>query len=321
MFDGELERDGRMSRQVTPAAEPPSPTLSGYPDLSSAVASLPFALMKRDREEARNRSRVPSTINEIACSAGILVVGDEVLNGKVRDCNAHYLCGMLHSRGVCIKRIEMVPDDIYAISEVVQNMCATCDFVFTSGGLGPTHDDVTVAGVAAAFKCRLIRDEKFFAMLSGSQRKWSQTAQQKMAIVPEGATVEWPCDGNPWPILSMNNCYVFAGMPAVCRSMFERAASDGRFTGANTFACVALRLDAEEAEILDTLQSTVEAFSSVHIGSYPSTDTSPEGEKSPGARRCSLTITFEAFDADIIEEARAHLKKGCQELRQGMIVD
>jgi len=244
----------------------------------------------------------------------------------VRDCNAHYLCGMLHSRGVCIKRIEMVPDDIYAISEVVQNMCATCDFVFTSGGLGPTHDDVTVAGVAAAFKCRLIRDEKFFAMLSGSQRKWSQTAQQKMAIVPEGATVEWPCDGNPWPILSMNNVYVFAGMPVALKSMFERAAGDGRFTGAHKFSCVALQLAIEEQDIVDHLQRTVDAFPSVHIGSYPSTVGMPAAKENSGYpseryedliesvcegtadRVCRVTVTFEAFEPAIIQEAQEHLR-------------
>jgi FAD synthetase len=305
LADDDLERDGRMSRQVTrdaeaTAAPPDPPVLQVVPESAQGGYS--------QQQPAR-----------VYCSAGIIVVGDEILNGKVRDCNAHYLCGMLHSRGVSIAGIQMVPDDIYAIAEAVQKMVSTCDFVFTAGGLGPTHDDVTVAGVAAAFRCRLIKDEKFFTMLSGGADKegkarWSNTACQKMASLPQGATVEWPCDGNPWPIVSMNNVYVFAGMPTAFKQMFERASSDGRFASSQRFACVALRLDAEESDILDFLQITVDTYPSVHIGSYPSTDDAPNDEtcannESTDGKRCRLTITFEAFDADIIEEARSHLAK------------
>lgn len=296
----ELERDGRMSRQVTPAV---TSTCA-----SSATKASP---VPRQGDYGQKRA---------ICAAGVIVVGDEILNGKVRDCNAHYLCGMLHSRGVSIARIEMVPDDIYAIAEAVQKMVATCDFVFTSGGLGPTHDDVTVAGVAQAFRCRLIKDEKFFAMLSAGTSKdgkarWSSTACQKMATLPQGAKVEWPCDGNPWPIVSMNGVYVFAGMPVVFKQMFERASSDGRFEGSHKFACVALHLDAEESDIVDLLQSTVDTYPSVHIGSYPSTDV-PANERmsvNSSAPICRLTITFEAFDSEIIKEARGHLKKALPE--------
>jgi len=278
LVDGEQERDGRGSRQVT--TEP-----------SQALA-------------------------EPVCSAGIVVVGDEILNGKVRDCNAHYLCGMLHSRGINIKGIEVVPDDIDAIASAVRKLSMSCDFVFTSGGLGPTHDDVTMAGVAAAFKCRLIQDDKFFAMLSSQDcGRRSDAFCRKMATMPEGSTVEWPSDGNAWPIVSVQNVYIFAGMPCVCRQMFERAASDGRFTGSQKFACVALHLNAEEHDILDALQNTVDAFPDVHIGSYPSSDV-PSGEagdacstSSSGACPGKLTITFEAFDAKCIEAARDHFRK------------
>lgn len=314
LLDGELERDGRMSRQET------STPITNYNAAEAPTPQPPLA------KEPAVRDASSLVGSDFACSAGIVNVGDEILNGKVRDTNAHYLCGMLHSRGVCIKGIATVRDDIHAIAEAVEKMSATCDFVFTSGGLGPTHDDATLAGVARAFKCRLIQDEKFFAMLAKTNSRWSSKACQKMAAIPEGAMVEWPSDGNPWPIVSMHGVYVFAGMPSVFRAMFERAASDGRFTGAQKFACVALQLDAEEGDVLDALQCTVDTFPNVHIGSYPSTDVPASGgyggseaDRGGGtSQTCRLTITFEAFDVDIIEEARVHLSKA---LPEGVIIN
>merc|ERR1712151_1431560 len=100
-----------------------------------------------------------------------------------------------------------------------------------------------MAGVAAAFDASLVEDQRLRAVLEGNNssiveepsrklnRQRSPEAAYKMALVPEGACVEWPSDGNPWPLVSMKNVYIFAGMPSVCRTMFERAAKDGRFEG------------------------------------------------------------------------------------------
>merc|ERR1711935_1264992 len=101
----------------------------------------------------------------------------------------------------------------------------------------------------------------------------------------------------------MGNVYIFAGMPSVCRLMFERAAKDGRFAGERQWICATIRLDAEEADILEPLQHTVDAFPDVDIGSYPHAVTAGNAPHDvekiiPDARTCRLTITFEAFDED-----------------------
>eukprot|EP00929_Paragymnodinium_shiwhaense_P074712 TRINITY_DN38241_c0_g1_i1.p1 TRINITY_DN38241_c0_g1~~TRINITY_DN38241_c0_g1_i1.p1 ORF type:complete len:549 (+),score=96.68 TRINITY_DN38241_c0_g1_i1:107-1648(+) len=196
--DASMERSGRLSRSTTPEAEPKS---------SEVASSLPDmgGLQRIASDEDRPRR------------ATIIVVGNEILSGKVHDRNAHYLCTRLHSFGVAVPRILTVPDDIQAIAAAVAAASVESDFVFTSGGLGPTHDDVTIAGVASAFKCRLVQDEKLYALLAGNKagketeggrllpRDLNAVACHKMAAVPEGAKVEWLKDGNPWPVVSMNN--------------------------------------------------------------------------------------------------------------------
>lgn len=135
-----------------------------------------------------------------------------------------------------------------------------------------------------------------------------------MASVPQGATVEWFGDGNPWPLVYMKNVYIFAGMPEVFIAMFKRAASDGRFNGAQRWASSALDLDAEEESILDALQATVDAFPNVTIGSYPKSRTCTkvangveEKNGTPNEWQHRLSISFEAFDEEFITAARNHL--------------
>lgn len=281
-----------------------------------------------------------------ARTAGIVVIGNEILSGKVHDANAHYLCSELHCRGVAVKRIEVVGDEVEDIAAAVRSMAESCNFVFTSGGLGPTHDDKTMEGVAMAFRCRLALDERFHGMLSdrastrkpalcngdtldtanGWQRQSSaEAAVNKMSCVPESSKVEWPSDGNPWPLVSMGNVYIFTGMPCIFQAMFKRAAADGRFDGSRLWTSCVLDLDAEEEDIIDALQRTVESHPKVDIGSYPSTtimhprtaedgefaDTTDEGSSKSDQLghhwQCRLTIVFEAFEKDRVFAARDHL--------------
>jgi len=262
-------------------------------------------------------------------AAGVVVVGNELLNGKVHDTNAHHLCGELHARGIVVKCVEVVPDDVEAIARCVGGMAIRCDFVFTSGGLGPTHDDKTMAGIAAAFNVGLVEDKRLYAMLASAGAKRgargnaagvldasggkinsssepmarqptpsTEAAYRKMASLPRGALVEWPDDGNPWPVVSMRNVYIFAGLPTAFRQMFGRAARDGRFEGARRWLQESVWLDAEEEEVPDALQSTVDGCPLVEIGSYPAAAV---------VGRQRLNIVLEAFDPEHLAAARAHL--------------
>jgi len=181
---------------------------------------------------------------------------------------------------------------------------------------------MTMAGVAAAFDVQMMQDQRLLAVLSEKlgisvskqadvvvedldgfemrRQTSSEAACHKLALVPEGALVEWPDDGNPWPLVSMRNVYIFAGMPPTFRTMFQRAAEDGRFEGARRWVNCTLWLDATEEEVLDSLNTTVDVFPLVEIGSYPSCDVDA------GRRR--LSITFEAFDEDQLKNAWAHFK-------------
>jgi len=259
-------------------------------------------------------------------TAGIVVIGNEILNGKVHDTNAHYLCGQLHGRGVVVKYVEVVSDDPEAIARVVARMAERCDFVFTSGGLGPTHDDMSMLGVALAFGEPLVEDTRFYNMLSsGAWRRPAESsrpeggdsvsdgtfqmdrqtsdggkeaARRKMAQLPRTARVEWLDDGNPWPLVSMRNVYILAGMPTAFQRMFQRAAKDGRFDNVRRWVAESLWLDADEEEVLEVLQETVDEFMFVEIGSYPAV-------AAEGRRR--LNISFESFDAAAVAAARARL--------------
>merc|ERR1712048_402323 len=137
-----------------------------------------------------------------------------------------------------------------------------------------------------------------------------ERAHHKMASVPEGAVVEWPDDGNPWPLVSMRNVYTFAGNPIIFKSMFERGASDGRFEGARRWLSHTLWLDAEEVEVLDALQHTVDSFPLVEIGSYPVAPTADS--------RRRLSITFQSFDAEQLHAAHTQL---AQALPASMLID
>lgn len=328
LADGSLERSGRGA---------------AAPEASSSSSSARQAQNAEQLDAAQDAQRSPalrafksSLSITPPRSAGLIVIGNEILSGKVLDVNAHHACAELRLRGVFVKSTEVVPDDVDAIARSVSRMAARCDFVFTSGGLGPTHDDVSMAGIARAFDAELVPDESFRAMLekhfaasgAGSaatsdletrslERQVSaevgrEAACSKMVSLPSGARVEWPSDDNPWPLVSMRNVYIFAGNPSTFRKMFQRAARDGRFEGPQPKRPLShlLWLDAGEEDVLCELQRTVDAFPFVEIGSYPSTDSDP------GRRR--LCVSLDTFDAQDLQAARLSLVSA---LPAGLLVD
>jgi molybdenum cofactor synthesis domain-containing protein len=300
MTDGSLERAGRSGSQASASA--------------AAVQAVDTSPSMRAFKSA---GIVPEPQ-----TAGVIVVGNEILTGKVHDENYYFLSRELHSLGVVVKGVHVVADDVDAIARCVKDLGSRCDFVFTSGGLGPTHDDVTMEGLATAFGSELVEDERFLTMLcaqggssASSGRGDRSAAFKKMAQLPRGATVEWPDDGNPWPIVSMRNVFIFAGRPDIFRAMYKRAASNGRFKGAKQWVARTIWLDAEEEDVLEALSRTVECFPFVEIGSYP--HCIPE-DAVDSARRKRLSITLEAFDKDQVVAARDQLMSA---LPDGILVD
>jgi len=198
---------------------------------------------------------------------GSIVIGDEILKGYVTDTNTSFLARTLFSAG--IKNVVILPDDKETIAQHVRTFSSKYDYVITSGGIGPTHDDITFESVAEAFDQELRVNavlEKLVVKFFGS----SKGAQLKLATVPsETVLILKNADGQKfrYPIVSVNNVIVLPGIP----QLFERSIAGlvGYWTSDSKNYSVELKLNCNETDVADILTQTQNLFSDVNIGSYP----------------------------------------------------
>jgi molybdenum cofactor synthesis domain-containing protein len=231
-----------------------------------------------------------------AGSAGIIVIGDEILSGKTRDENAAFLIAELRELGVSLQAIAVIPDVIDEIAATVRAFSQRYQHVFTSGGVGPTHDDLTMEGVARAFGTRVSRHPQLEGLLRRFYGERLEERNLRMAEVPEGVTLVQP-EGLPWPVPCVDNVYILPGIPEIFRRKF--AAIRERFRAAPFhLACVFTR--DEEGTIAGHLDAVTAAFPSVAVGSYPL--------MVPDAQRgWRVKVTLESKDAAAVERATAQL--------------
>ncbi len=226
-------------------------------------------------------------------TAGIILIGDEILSGKVADENARLLVEDLRSLGVALKKITVIPDVLDEIAATVRNFSDTFDHVFTSGGVGPTHDDLTMEGIARAFGGKVVRHPELERLLRGYYGERLNERNLRMADVPEGAHF---VDGDSanWPVVAMKNVYILPGVPEIFRRKWmairDRFA-DAPYVLRNVFT------HAEEGEIAAHLDAVVAAHPAVQVGSYPRFDTSEYRVK----------VTLESKQGDEVERATAQL--------------
>ena len=198
-------------------------------------------------------------------TAGILVIGNEILSGKVVDTNSPYLCKELRGLGVDVERIITIPDEIEIIAQYVRELSAAYDFVFTSGGIGPTHDDLTIDGIAAAFGRSLVFSESIGERLRRASKSEPNESELKMAQVPTGAVLI--DSGDLWfPLVVVENVYIFPGIPELLRKKFDSARE--RFRGV-PFVLRRVFVRAMESEIAEDLHALLGEFPELHLGSYP----------------------------------------------------
>ncbi|HEX2691418.1 MAG TPA: molybdopterin-binding protein [Kofleriaceae bacterium] len=198
-------------------------------------------------------------------TAGIVIIGDEILTGKFADENAVFLIGELRALGVELRRIIVIPDVLDDIAATVTDFAARFDHVFTSGGVGPTHDDVTMAGIAQGFGTRVVREPALEEKVRDYWGTKLATPNLRLANVPEGAALVYGKD-QVWPVVTYRNVYILPGVPALFRRKFIDIRDRFR-TVPMTVARV--YIDAEEGQIADDLDAVVAAFPAVRIGSYP----------------------------------------------------
>lgn len=201
-------------------------------------------------------------------TAGIAIIGDEILSGKVADENARLLIGELRELGVHLRRISIVPDDLEQIAASVTEMAGALDFVFTSGGVGPTHDDLTMKGIARGFGTRVVRHAELERMIRDFYGERLEEGHLRLAEVPEGADLV--TGENPrWPVVCYQNVYILPGVPGLFRKKFQ--AIRERFRCA-PFYCGRIYCDADESALAPELNRMVAEHPKVSFGSYPRFD-------------------------------------------------
>jgi molybdenum cofactor synthesis domain-containing protein len=201
--------------------------------------------------------------------AAILVIGDEILSGRTKDKNIGWLAEELTALGISLKEARVIADDRETIIQTVRSLAATYDYVFTSGGIGPTHDDITSEAVAAAFGVPVIRHPEAMARLT---RHYTDTdidfneARQKMADIPETATlIDNPVSAAPG--YRIENVHVMAGVPSILQAMFKGLAPS--LQGGVQPTRITVQCAIGEGNIAGILGDVSDQFSGVSIGSYP----------------------------------------------------
>jgi molybdenum cofactor synthesis domain-containing protein len=226
-------------------------------------------------------------------TAAIIVIGNEILSGKSVDQNASFLIGEMYELGVALRRIAVIPDDVEEIATAVGECSRRFDFVFTSGGVGPTHDDVTIQGVARAFERSVVRNPELEAMLRGYFGDGADETRLRMADVPEGSGLIRD-EGLRWPVLEIENVIVLPGVPELFRSKF--AAIRDRFR-AEPFFASAVYTREDEFDIAARLDRVASTHPKVEIGSYPTFTRDDYRVK----------ITIESKEESAVRDAKAAL--------------
>jgi molybdenum cofactor synthesis domain-containing protein len=199
-------------------------------------------------------------------TAAALVVGNELLSGKVQDENVMALAVTLRGLGITLRRVVMVLDDIETIAGEVRQLSRAHDVVFTSGGVGPTHDDLTVEAVARAFDRKVVMNPLMESMLRAHYRERCTEGHLRMALVPEGADLAVSREVT-WPTIVMQNVWLLPGVPEIFR--MKLAVVRERLAGGVPFVSRAVYTMMDEGHLKPLLDAIVLAHPLVEVGSYP----------------------------------------------------
>lgn len=226
--------------------------------------------------------------------AGIVVIGNEILSGKTADSNSAFLARELRQLGVTLKRIVVIPDDLDVIAETVRAFHEQYDVVFTSGGVGPTHDDITIEGIARGMNRRVIihpvLEAKIREYLTG---RTINAAHLKMAEAPEGAELLME-DNLRFPTIKLENIYILPGIPEILQQKF--LAMKHRFV-VDPYYLKIIYANEFESVLATPLNDTLREYPELLLGSYPKI----------GDSEYRVKLTLESKNKDYVERAFAHL--------------
>ncbi|HSP20610.1 MAG TPA: molybdopterin-binding protein [Myxococcaceae bacterium] len=227
--------------------------------------------------------------------AAAIVIGNEVLSAKVEDVNGPHLVRRLREHGIPLRAILVVPDEIDAIVGAVVNARAAARWVITSGGIGPTHDDVTVRGVALALGREVIRLPRMLELLAAHHEGALPAEALRLAEAPAGTELLAP-EGTLYPVLAVEGMYLLPGVPSLFRMQLETVLSSLPRAPVHLRS---LYLSQGEAEIAATLDRVALGMPDVGIGSYPAVTSGADHR---------VRVTVEAAEAERVEQVVARLR-------------
>ena len=198
-------------------------------------------------------------------TAAALVIGNEILSGKIADTNTTFLARGLFELGIELRRVVICPDEIPTIARALDELRAAHDLVFTSGGVGPTHDDVTIEGVAQSFDRPVVQSEAVAKMIRYYYGDRTTDAHLRMANMPEGAEMIRSSDA-PWPTVVIENVFVLPGVPEIFELKFTDLRK--RLDDGQEFHSEAVFTLSGEGEIAELLERIAKSFPGVMVGSY-----------------------------------------------------
>lgn len=227
-------------------------------------------------------------------NAAALIIGNELLTGKVQDRNLAALASELFELGIALRRVVICTDDVDVIVRDLNELRRDHDFVFTSGGVGPTHDDVTLEAVAQAFDQRLGRSPRLEALLEEHFGDRLTPDHLRMADLPEGATLVSGGEQG-WPTVRVDNVYVLPGLPEVFRLKLPIIREE--LGGGTPFISRSVATRSDEGVIAPLLRRLADQHPRISIGSYPRWDDGP----------VKVMVTFDGRDTAQIDHAVAAL--------------
>lgn len=225
-------------------------------------------------------------------TAALVIIGDEILSGRTHDKNIPYVAEKLGDAGVRLAEVRVIPDVAQTIIDTVNEMREAHDYVMTTGGIGPTHDDITAENVAKAFGVELELNDAAYAELLAYYKDESEITEsrKKMAMIPKGAVlIDNPVSGAPG--INIGNVYVMAGVPRIMQSMLD--AIIPTLKGGKPVESRSVAADLPESAVADELAIIQDNYPMLSIGSYPKYQNGKFG----------TTLVLRGIDEDALDKA------------------
>lgn len=229
-------------------------------------------------------------------TAGIVIIGNEILSGMIKDSNSMFMARELSAHGVKVGCTAIIPDEIDAIRETIELFSNRFTYVFTSGGIGPTHDDVTIEAISGAFNVQPVVNQYLKVLLHERFGAHLTAENLKMAQIPEGAELIMD-QCLKFPLIKFKNVFILPGVPKLLKTKFFVST---KYLGNNTLFVKKVYVARSESEIATFLNEVAVFHKTVTIGSYPA-------GKNGSA---SVLITLEAYQKRQVDQALKHLKLG-----------